>query len=145
MANKIDKVEFERRIRAIQEWIIEEWPYQDMVTQVVNKYGVTDRQAKRYIKEARTRWVKQDQEQLENRRRLKIETLKKLKRSLNDKWKGTPAGIRAIIAVEKEIIILENIRPATKVQLTGKNDGPIEVNGSITHNVNFKRSDGTAG
>jgi hypothetical protein len=28
---------------------------------------------------------------------------------------------------------------------TGKNGGPIEVNGTITHNINFKRSDGSSG
>ena len=41
------------------------------------------------------------------KREAKIAELKQIKRSLKEEHKGTPAGIRAIMAVEKEIIKLE--------------------------------------
>jgi hypothetical protein len=126
MATKIDKVEFERRIRTVQEWVIDEWPYQDIIAQIINKWGIEERQAKRYIKEARHRLVGQEQEVVEQKRRLKIQSLRKLKRSLIDKYKGTPGGIRAIVAVEKLIIELEGLQPAQKVEVTGKGGGPIQ-------------------
>jgi hypothetical protein len=49
------------------------------------------------------------------------------------------------------LIVLLNARAPEKYkdrsasELTCKNGGPIEVNGTITHNINFKRSDGSKG
>lgn len=140
---KVDKVEYERRIRTVQEWVIDEWPYQDIIAQIINKWGIEERQAKRYIKESRERWVGQEEEAVASKRRLKVQALRKLKRSLIDKYKGTPGGIRAIVAVEKLIINLEGLEPATKLQVTGDKGGPIQVTGNITHNINFKKSDGS--
>lgn len=39
----------------------------------------------------------------------------------------------------------EKYKERTSSELTGKGGGPIEVNGKITHNINFKRSDGSSG
>jgi hypothetical protein len=117
---KTDKIESEKRIRIVQEWILEDWPYSDIVDQIISKWGIEDRQAKRYVAEARARWVNEEKQLVDHKRKLKVHTLKKLKRSLRDNHKGTPAGIRAILSVEKEIITLEGIRPALKVELSGK-------------------------
>ena len=118
---KADKVEVDRRLRTVQEWIIEDIPYQDMVNQMVQKWGIEERQAKRYVREARRLWVDQEQAIIDHKRRLKVESLKKLKRSLQSQFVGTPAGMNAILRIEKEIITLEGLRPATKLELTGKN------------------------
>jgi hypothetical protein len=127
-----DKLEYEKRIRIVQEWLIEDWPYTDIVQQIMLKWGIEDRQAKRYVAEARTRWVADEQEALDHKRRLKIHSLKKLKRSLRDSFKGTPAGIRAIMHVEKEIINLEGFRPAKKFELTGKDGKDLPLNNVTT-------------
>jgi hypothetical protein len=63
---------------------------------------------------------------IDQKRKLKIQTLKKLKRSLKDNFKGTPGGIMAIIAVEKQLIKLEGLEAPTKVEITGEGGGPIE-------------------
>jgi hypothetical protein len=60
-----------------------------------------------------------EQEAVEHKRRRKIDSLKKLKRSLKDQHKGSPFGIRAILAVEKEIIKLEGLTLPTKIQVGG--------------------------
>lgn len=39
----------------------------------------------------------------------------------------------------------EKYKERSSSELTGKNGGPIEVNGTITHNIKFKRSDGSSG
>lgn len=39
----------------------------------------------------------------------------------------------------------DNFSETIKNEHTGKNGGPIKTTGTVTHNVNFKRSDGTAG
>lgn len=135
MPDKIDKIEKDKRIRIVMEWILEDWPSNDIVAQIVSKWGLSERHAKRYIAEARAAWTKNEDQKVEHQRKLKIESLKKLKRSLKDQHKGTPLGIRAILAVEREIIKLQGLNPATKVEITGKNGKPIQ-----TENVNVSVS-----
>lgn len=112
----IDKIEYEKRIRVVQEWILEDWPSSDIVSNIGMKWGVEVRQAKRYVAEARKRWVAEEDVILNQKRRLKAESLKKLKRSLKENFKGTPEGIRAILAVEKELIALEGLAIPIKIE-----------------------------
>jgi hypothetical protein len=138
---KIDQLEKEKRIRMVQEWIIEDWPYQDIVKYIVDKTGweVEERQAQRYISDARKRWVDQNNELTEHKRRLKIETLKKLKRSLNDRFKGTPHGIKAVLSVEKELIKLEGLDLPKKHEITGKDGKAIQTETKVESNVDYSK------
>jgi len=132
---KLDKIEYEKRIRIVQEWILEDWPYGDIVQQIILKWGIEERQAKRYVAEARKRWVNDESILIGNKRKLKILSLKKLKRSLRESYKGTPEGIRAIMAIEKEIITLEGIRPAEKHEIGGLNGQPLPTPQIIINQV----------
>jgi hypothetical protein len=127
MPKRIDKVEYEKRIRIVQEWILEDQAYSDMVAAIMQKWGLEDRQAKKYIKQARDRWVDQEQVIIDQKRRLRIEGLKKLKRSIKDPYKGTPRGIEALLKIDKEISKLEGIYPATKLELSGNDGQPIQT------------------
>lgn len=133
----IDKIEFEKRVRMVQEWIIEDWPEADIRTNVMKTWKIGERMAYKYITEARKRWAGENQKELDEKRRLRVESLKKLKRSLKDQYKGSPAGIFAILAVDKEIIKLEGLDPAIKVQHTGSGGGPIQT--ETTHRVIFEK------
>lgn len=124
---KTDKIEYEKRIRVVQEWIIEDWPSVDIIANIGDKWGLESRQAKRYISEARKRWVEDEQTSINNKRRLKIESLKKLKRSLRDHHKGTPGGINAILRVEREIIKLDGIERSKKIELGGMKGQPVQT------------------
>ena len=114
---KIEKIEYEKRIRIVQEWILEDWPSCDIVTQIYQTWRLEHRQAKRYISEARKRWNNDEEDIIDQKRRQKVASLKKLKRTLKAGFTGTPAGIRAILAVDKEIIQLEGLRKPTKIDL----------------------------
>jgi hypothetical protein len=122
---KIDKVEFEKRIRIVQEWILEDQAYTDMVNAIMAKWQLEERQAKKYIKQARERWVDQEQVIIDQKRRLRIEGLKKLKRSIKDLYKGTPRGMEALLKIDREISKLEGIYPATKLEVSGKDGQPL--------------------
>jgi hypothetical protein len=124
---KIDKVEVEKRLRIVQEWILEDQTYTDMVTAIMGKWALEERQAKKYIKQARERWVNQEQVVIDQKRRLRIEGLKKLKRSIKEPYKGTPRGIEALLKIDKEISKLEGIYPATKLELSGSDGQPIQT------------------
>jgi hypothetical protein len=123
--HKIDQVEKDKRVRIVQEWLIDDWPVQDIITQIKTKWGLEERQAKRYIADARDGWNEAEQEKVDHKRRRKIAKLNKLIRSLRKEWEGTPQGIRATLDVEKVIIELEGIQPAQKVEITGKDGGPV--------------------
>lgn len=124
---KVDKIEYEKRIRAVQEWIIEDWPYSDIVSSIISKWQISIPQAKRYIAEGRRRWTENEKVLIDHMRKLKIESLKKLKRSLKEQYKGSPIGIRAILEVEKEIIKLQGLNPAIKHELYGKDGAPLNL------------------
>ncbi len=134
---EIPKVEFEKRVRIVQEWILEDWPSSDIVTQVGLKWGLGERQAKRYLAEARKRWANQEDELIDQKRKLKIESLKKLKRSLKDNHKGTPEGVRAILAVEKEIIQLDGLRKPVKLEIGNPKGQPFRVQNDTKFEIDY--------
>lgn len=123
---EIDKVELAKRIRTVQEWLIDDWSPGDITMQIMTKWSLGERQAKRYIAKAKAKWEENEEEKIEAKRLRKINKLQKLGRTLQDRWKGTPAGIQAVLRVEREIISLEGIRPAARVELTGRNGQPIQ-------------------
>jgi hypothetical protein len=140
MPKKVDHVEYEKRIRVVQEWIIDDWPYTDIVREIINKWGIQERQAKRYVADGRKRWVEGEQELLDRKRAMKLASLKKLKRSLKESYKGTPGGIRAIVAIEKEIIKLEGLSMPKQLSIGGIKDAPpIPMVTKITHNLVVKK------
>jgi hypothetical protein len=136
-SEKADTIEYERRIRIVQEWILEDWSSSDIQAQITHKWGIEERQAKRYISEARKRWIAEEDLVTAHKKKLKIESLKKLKRSLQDRYKGTPIGIDAILKVEKEIIALEGLKPARRLEVMGKGGQPIKTESTHTSNVDY--------
>lgn len=124
---RVDKTEYEKRVRLVMEWILDDFTSTDIVKQICLRWApICERQAKRYIAEARKRWFAEQDLMIEQKRRLKVESLKKLKRSLKDSFKGTPEGIRAILSIENSIIDLEGLAvpKLTKTATVGE-DGKI--------------------
>lgn len=136
---KSDPIEFERRIREVQEWVLEGWPSCDMLDQIVTKWQVVERQAKRYIAEARRRWIIEDTLLLEQKRRLTIEKLKRRQRTLKDQFKGTPQGLNAISIIEKQIIALEGLNSPKKIELIGDEEKPVQVQQRVISNIDYKK------
>jgi len=126
--SRVDSVEKAKRLRIIQEWLIDDWSVSDVKAEIIRRWELSDPQARKYIYEARDTFNKKEDVPIENKRIRKIETLKKLKRSLKAEYAGTPKGINAILNVEKEIIRLEGLEPTKKVDITtgGKEITPSE-------------------
>lgn len=132
MAKKVktDKTEYTRRIFIIQGWIIEGVQSSLIIRQIINhKWCTSTRQAERYLKDARDMWTAIPEMEIKQKRQIKIGELQQIKRNLAEPFKSTPGGIRALIAVEKEIILLEGLRMPAKVSLTDTdgNNLPIPV------------------
>lgn len=125
---KLDKIELEKRIFLVQGWIVDGAQTSLILRQILEKGWCTSlRQAERYVAAARKRWIEVEEGTVDEKRRLKVQELKQLKRSLRESYKGTPEGIRAVMAIEKEIIKLEGLNHPKKVELTGKDGAPIAV------------------
>lgn len=104
---KATKIEVEKRIFTMQGWIIDGVQDYLILKQATTQWNISLRQARTYLKRAYEGW-KQDQDiSFELKKNSKIVDLQQVRRSLKEQYKGTPSGIRAIIAVEKEIIRLE--------------------------------------
>lgn len=128
---RVDKTEYMRRLFIIQGWIVEGVQAALICRQILNSnWCESQRHAERMLKDARDIWTKVPEAEINQKRKLKIAELQQMARSMSDVHKKTPAGIRALMAIQKEIIKLEGLAPATKVEHTGKDGKPIE-----THNT----------
>lgn len=107
MTRKSGKIIKEKRILTVQKWILDGVQDDLMRKQIKTQWGIGTRQAKNYIRWAYEAWKRDTDIDMETRREAKIADLLEIKRSLKETYKGTPAGIRALMAVEKQIIRLE--------------------------------------
>lgn len=133
--NRATKIEKEKRLFIVQGWIIEGVQDRLIVKNVVDRWGLDIRQAQRYVKDAYENWKKIEGVNIDMKRELKIAQLKQLVRTLKDEYKGTPAGIQAIMSVEDKIIKLEGLELPKTIKL----DLP-EVE-AVKFNVIYGKSD----
>lgn len=125
---KADAVEYERRLMSIQLWIVERHSYTIIIKQIMDKgWSKSERHAKRMIATARDRWIDQEEEDIKKKKHIKVKQLEHTIRSLKEEYKGTPEGISAIVKVEKEIIKLEGLATPIKIEHTGNDGAPIQV------------------
>lgn len=122
---KSNKIEYEKRLLVIQEWILEDIPYTLLFNRIMSVWKIKQSQAKKDISLAWSRLVEQEQVLIDHKRKLRIEGLKKHKRSLKDQYKGTPRGIEALLKIDKEISKLEGLYPATKLEVSGTDGDPL--------------------
>lgn len=121
----ISKQEYLRRIYTICGWIIEGVQSSLIIRQIIEnrwtnalKEKDQQRSAERMLAAARKIWTEIPEGDLKERRRIKVAQLQQHIRSLKETYKGTPAGITAIMAVEKEIIKLEGLAMPLKISPT---------------------------
>lgn len=119
MEKKLRCTDVEKTIRlfTIQGWILDGVSDRLIVKQILQQWSIGLRQAERYVKEAYSSWSKIEGVNIEMKRELKIAKLKQDIRSLKSEYKGTPAGIQAIMAVEKELIKLEGLELPKQIHL----------------------------
>lgn len=137
--DKINSLEKTNRIRTLIEFLLDDRLSVDIQKYCMDKWNITDRQARRYIADARKMLQKETQHNTDHLRRLKINSLQKLKNSLKEIYKGTPRGISAVLHVEKEIAELQNLYPAKKVELTGKDGQPIQTENTIKSDIDYEK------
>lgn len=126
--HRSDKIEFYNRIRTIQEWLLTGAPVSDICVNISRNWNVGDRQAFRYIKEARSLFIEQNKSEIEEKKAFHISARMKLYEiSLKEK------DLKTSLAVLKDIADLEGLY-VQKVE----HSGAIETNVQILLPDNFR-------
>ena len=116
-SKRVTKIEKEKRERQVQKWIIAGESDHDIIRKVVKKWELTSRMAKNYVDKAYKGFKKDQDIDVETKRAAKIAELKDLIRGMDAKYKITPAGVNAIVRVQKQIIRLEGTEAPRKHEI----------------------------
>jgi len=117
---KSTKVETDKRVRAVQEWMMQGITSADIVRQVMVKYELKERQAYKYIRKAYDAFREQSEKDIEARRQFHIHSRLKLFRDLQDKKSSKPAS--TALAILQDIAKLEGLYvEKTEVIINDKN------------------------
>ena len=106
---KSDTLELEKRVRAVQEWILQDHISSDIIAQCVNAWGVSERQAQRYISAAQQAFAKITEKKLEHRMNYHIQRRNKLLRDLDPKFRKSPPGIKVQLDILEDIAKLDQL------------------------------------
>lgn len=119
---KSTAIEKEKRLLTIYGWLLEGVPDRLIVQQILQTYPIGIRQAERYVVQAYEKYKKIDGIEIERKRDIAIAGLQQDIRSLRPEFKGTPAGLRAVNAIKKEIAKLEGIELPKQLDFTTKGE-----------------------
>ncbi len=107
--NKIDTIEYDARIRVVQEYILMDYGKSDIVAQCVAKWGIKSRQAYNYINDAYEVFRKITEKDTEKRLSFHIQRRAKLLRDIDPAEKRTAQGTRAQLEILKDQAKLEQL------------------------------------
>lgn len=104
---KCSKIEFEKRVRAVQEWILLGYATIDIINQIKISWEVGDRQAYKYLKHAYEEFKESNQKSIEAKKAYHIALRKKLYRELKEK--DLPTGARTALRIFDSIARIEGL------------------------------------
>lgn len=116
--NKTGQIEYQKRLFTVQGWIIQGIPSSFIIKKVVQNGWCNDRNAKHLLKKAKAQWAEIPESDLKEKRMIKLVQLEHMKLDLKPEYKGTPAGIQALMMIEKEIIKLEGLNAVSPISIT---------------------------
>jgi|GEM_PF-1776484 len=126
LAIKTSKIELQKRIRIVQEWILQDYVTTDIITECVKKWDITDRQAYRYLWAANRFFEERDKLTAERKKAYYIARKKKLLRDMNPEEKKTAAGVAAVNRVLDSMAKLDGLTPET-LKVVGDPERPIKT------------------
>lgn len=131
-AKQTDKLSFDLRIRTVMEWIMQGYTTADIIRQIVQKWGVSERMAYKYLDKAYKRFVKDEDAKLEAKTAMHVAQRMKIFRDL--KFKDQPAGARTALRILDSVAKLQGIVIVKVDHTTAGNPLPADT----THEVIFR-------
>lgn len=132
---KSDILEKQRRVRIVLDWILQDHITSDIVNYSIKQWGISERQAMRYIGMANEEFSKITEKRVEKRLNYHIQRRHRLLRDLGEAHKKTPAGISVQLNILEDIAKLEKLY-TIKVEHSGQDGKPIQT--ESTHKVIFE-------
>jgi ribosomal protein L17 len=132
------KIDIESRVYQIQKWLLDGLSFKEIETKAA-KWKVSVRTLERYVARAKDNWVKEERESIDIKRAQKVKELEALKKSLIKKYRGHPAGIMAVARVENQLIKLQGLAAPLKVEHTGANGSPIQVDSKVSQDIDYDK------
>lgn len=124
---KRTKLEVNRIVLQVCEWIIDGVPDYKIISRLENNYNIKLRQCQTYIKKADERLKPKFDLDIETKRNRKILEIQKKVLLLDPKEQKTAKGLSAYINAQKLLIKLENIEPTKKIQFENDEDNPFHI------------------
>ena len=119
------KVEMERRLATIREWILADYTYTDIISSAVIRFEVCERQAERYYSKAFQSFKSDNQQTVEHQKAYYKAKKLKLIRDMYPEAKKTPRGVTAINKILDSMAKLDGIM-IDKVEVSGPNGEPLQ-------------------
>lgn len=129
---KTDKIELQKRIRSVQEWILNDYVTADIIANCVSTWSVTERQAYRYLWAANRFFAEKDKLSVERKKAFYLARKKKLLRDMNPAEKKTAAGVVAINKVLDSMAKLDGVSVDT-LKVVGDPAQPLRSVSDVTY------------
>ena len=123
---KTSKLKLARRIRIVQDWIMQDHLTPDIISQAIAQWSISERQAYRYLWAANKFFREKQRQNLEEKIAYYLARKKKLLRDMNSDEKKTAAGVRAIDGVLNSMAKLEGVSLET-LKLVGDPSQPVRT------------------
>jgi hypothetical protein len=113
-SERADKNEVSKRVRAVQEWILQGQFTKDIIAQMCQLWGIGERAAYKYYNRAWTGIQQANGQSLEEKKAYHVQLRLKLLRDL--KYKDIPNGARAALRIADSIARIDGIFPIRENQ-----------------------------
>ncbi|WP_129714655.1 hypothetical protein [Pedobacter sp. SYP-B3415] len=127
---KVSQLEKLKRLRKIQEWILDDFSHRDIVAKGVAEWDVSERTVERYYSDAFKEFRERTRFDTEHLKAYYKSRKRKLIQDMDPVLKKTPAGVRAINKVLDSMAKIDGI-VIDKVELSGPDGAPIATQTSI--------------
>lgn len=124
---KSSKLEHQSRLRVVQEWILEDHSFRDIVKSIVAKWDLSERQAERYYSDAYQLFAEGEVANIDRKKFYYIQRKKKLIKEMNPLEKKTAAGVTAINRVLDSMAEIEGIKSGNKIEISDKDGLTIKI------------------
>lgn len=133
---KTDKVELSKRIRIIQDWILQDHVTMDIINQSMNMWKINERQAYRYLWAAKKFFEEKDTTSIQRKVAYYIARKKKLLREMSPEEKKSAAGVAAVNRVLDSMAKLEGVTMET-IKLIGDPERPVVTKSEVSYTSSF--------
>ncbi len=127
---RASKIEVAKRIRTVQEWILDDHTYSDIIRSSVARWDISERQAERYYAKAFEDFHEATRQSTESLKAYYKKRKMKLIREMDPVLKKTPSGVRAANKVLDSMAKLDGI-VIDKIEVTGKDGGPLQTTTTV--------------